>query len=205
MSLRKLGLWCGIVSPILWLALIATAGALRPGFSHYSQYISELGERGSTTEALMRHGAFGFTGFLYLCFAPAALATFGDGWLVRVAAMLIAVDGIGRMGAGVFPCDPGCVQVSSGPDLHRLFATIGFSAGVLAAALWGVVVRGVPRLRSLSSFSVGSGALALVSLLLMFRTRNPTLPPGAFEHLATVVLSVWLLVFAGRLVRVEKS
>ena len=205
MSLRKLGLYCGIVSPILWLALIATAGALRSGFSHFTQYISELGERGSATEALMNYGAFGFTGFLYLCFAAAVLATFQDGWLRRAAAILIGVDGIGRMGAGVFPCDPGCVQVSLGPNLHRLFATIGFGAGVSAALLWGFVLRRVPPLRSLSSFSVGSGVVALVFLLLMSGTRNPALPKGVFEHVATVVLSVWLLVFASRLVWVGKS
>jgi hypothetical membrane protein len=205
MSLRKLGLSCGIISPILWFALVATAGALRPGFSHFTQYISELGERGSATEALMNYGAFGFTGFLYLCFGAAVLATFQDGWLRRAAAILISVDGIGRMGAGVFPCDPGCVQVSLGPNLHRMFATIGFSAGISAALLWGFALRRVPPLRSLSSFSVGSGAVALVSLLLMSGTGNPALPKGIFERVATVALSVWLLVFASRLVWVEKS
>jgi len=64
MSFRNIGLWCGIISPILWLALIAAAGALRPDFDHVTHYISELGERGSATEAVMRYGAFGFTGFL---------------------------------------------------------------------------------------------------------------------------------------------
>ena len=204
MPLRKFGLYCGIISPILWLALIATAGALRPDFSHVTQYISELAERGSATEALMRYGAFGLTGLLYLCFAGALLATFRNGSLSRAAALLIALDGVGRMGAGAFPCDPGCVQVSLGPDLHKLFATIGFSSGILAAFLWGRLLRGVPRLRPLASFSVGSGAVALVSLLLMSWARDPALPSGLFEHLATAVLSVWLLVFAIRLVWAEK-
>ena len=205
MPLRKLGLYCGIISPILWLALIATAGALRPDFSHVTHYISELGERGSATEALMRYGAFGFTGFLYLCFAAALLATFQDGWLRRAAALLIALDGVGRMGAGAFPCDPGCVRVAPGPDLHKLFATIGFSSGILAAFLWGVLLCRFHLFRPLSSFSVGSGAVALVALLLMSWARDPALPPGLFEHLATVVLSVWLLVFAGRVVWVENA
>jgi hypothetical membrane protein len=203
MSLRKVGLCCGIISPVVWLALIAAAGALRPDFHHFTQYISELGERGSSTEALMRYGAFGFTGFLYIGFAAAVLGTLQDGWLQRAAAVLIALDGLGRMGAGVFPCDPGCVQVSPGPDLHKLFATIGFSSGISAALLWGFILRRVPPLRSLSSFSVGSGAVSLVSLLLMSRTTDPALGPGLFEHLATVMLSVWLLVFARRLLRAD--
>ena len=203
MSLRRSALYCGIISPILWLALIATAGALRPDFSHVTQYISELAERGSTTEALMRYGAFLFTGFLYLCFAGALLATIREGWLWKAAALLIAMDGVGRMGAGVFPCDPGCVQVSAGPDLHKLFATIGFCSGILATFVCGRFLRGIPRLRPLAAFSVGSGAVALVSLALMSWAPDATLPSGLLEHLATVALSVWLLVFASRLVWAE--
>lgn len=200
MPLRTLGLCCGIISPILWLVLIAMAGALRPDFSHLTHYISELGERGSATEGLMRYGAFGFTGFLYLCFAGSLLATFQDSWLWRAAALLIALDGVGRMGAGVFPCDPGCVPVSLGLDFHMLFATIGFSSGILAAFLWGFLLRRLLPFTPLSSFSMWSGAVALVSLLLMSWARDPALPQGLFEHLATVVLSVWLLVFAARVV-----
>jgi len=148
----------------------------------------------------MRYGAFGFTGFLYLCFAGALLVTFHDGWLARVATVLIALEGIGRIGAGVFPCDPGCVQVSPGLDLHRLFATIGFCSGVLATFFWGFILRRSPVLRPLALFSLACGAVALVSLVLM-SSAQPVLPRGLLEHLATVALSVWLLVFAGRLVR----
>jgi hypothetical protein len=52
---------------------------------------------------------------------------------------------------------------------------------------------------------VASATVALVSLLLMSWAGDLALPPGLFEHLATVILSVWLLVFAGRLVWVGKA
>ena len=205
MPFRRFALYCGIIGPILWLAIIATAGAVRPDFSHLTHYISELGERGSSTEALMRYGAFGLTGLLYLCFAGALLFTFQNGWLQSAAAVLLALDGVGRIGAGAFPCDPGCIQASPGPDLHKLFATIGFASGTLAAFLWGFLLRRFPTLRPLSSFSVVCGTVALVSLLLMSWASNPPLPPGFLEHLATVVLSIWLLMFAGHLVWGENA
>jgi hypothetical membrane protein len=198
MSLRRLGLYCGIASPVLWLGLIAIAGALRPGFSHATQFISELGERGSSTEAMMRGGGFVFTGLLYLGFAAGLLATLRRGWMITVASLLIAVDGIGRMGAGVFPCDPGCVGVSATQDLHKLFATIGFCSGILAAILWGILFRRLALFASLSWLSIGAGTVALVSLLLMSWSGNPLGVPGLFEHLATGVLSIWILVFAMR-------
>lgn len=205
MSLRKLGLYCGIASPVLWLGLIAFAGALRPDFSHLTNYISELGERGSATEAWVRGAAFEFTGFLYLCFAAAVLSTLQRGPAVTIACLLIALEGIGRMGAGVFPCDPGCVQVSETQALHRLFATVGFCSGILAAILWGILFRRLAQLRSLCWFSIGSGMVALVSLLLMSWEGNPFGAPGLLEHVATGVLSIWLFVFAARLVRMEHA
>jgi hypothetical protein len=148
----------------------------------------------------MRYAAFGSTGFLYLCFAGALIAAFRNGWLWTAAALLIALEGVGRMGAGIFPCDPGCVQLSPGPNLHRLFATIGFGSGILAAFLWGLLMRRIPPLRRLASFSLASGAVALISLVVMSSAKGTTLPIGLFELVATGVLSIWLLVFAGGLV-----
>jgi len=190
---------CGILAPVLWLSLIGLAGAMRPEFSHVTHYISELGERGSSTEFLMRYAGFEFTGLLYVCFAAALLATFRDGWFSALAAGLIGLDGLGRIGAGVFACDPGCGGLSANQELHHLFATVGFSSGILAAIAWGFSFqrRGWPQ--PLIWCSVGSGILALIFLLLMSWSRNPLNAPGLFEHLATGVLSLWLLVFAAYL------
>jgi len=201
MSLRRLGILCGILGPLLWLSLIGMAGAMRPEFNHITHYISELGERGSSTEVMMRYAAFGFTGVLYLCFASALLATFRFGWYSTLAAGLIALDGLGRIGAGVFACDPGCAGLSSSQELHRLFATIGFLSGILAAITWGITLRRHGWPKSLTWYSVGTGVLALIFLLLMSWSRNPVHAPGLFEHLASGVLSLWLLVFAARLIR----
>jgi hypothetical protein len=103
------------------------------------------------------------------------------------------------MGAGVFPCDLHCDGVSSSQHLHHLFATIGFCSGLLAAIVWGVTVRRHAWLRNLSWYSIGSGLLAMIFLLLMTWSANPVRTPGLFEHLATAILSVWLMVFATRL------
>ena len=200
-SLRKLGILCGILSPLLWLSLIGLAGAMRPEFSHVTQYISELGERGSSTEVMMRYAAFGFTGVLYVGFASALLATFRGGWWFTLAAVLVGVNGLGRLGAGVFACDPGCVGLSSSQELHRLFATVGFVSAILATIAWGVAFRRLDWPRGLVWYSVGTGLVALILLVLMAWSRNPLNFPGLFEHLATGVLSLWIFVFAVRLMR----
>jgi hypothetical membrane protein len=178
-------------------------GAARPDFDHVAHYISELGARGSSTEVVFRYGAFGFTGLLYLGFAAALAGTFPHDWLGRAVPWLVAGDGLGRLGAGVFPCDAGCAPVLVGPDLHRLFATIGFSAGVLAALACGVLCRRVPDLRSLSVYAVVSGVVAMVALVVLSAVARPPVPAGLLEHLATLVLSLWTLVLAARLIRLE--
>src|SRR5215211_3356897 len=68
-TLYKLGIMCGICAPVLWAAAIILCGGLRPGYSHLTQYISELGERGSSTEYLMRYAGFVPTGILHVLFA----------------------------------------------------------------------------------------------------------------------------------------
>jgi hypothetical membrane protein len=199
MDLRRLGILSGILAPLLWLSLIGIAGVMRLGFSHVAQYISELGERGSPTEALMRYAAFEFTGFLYLCFASTLWVTFRKKRITKMATCLIALDGIGRIGAGVFPCDPGCMGFSLSQDLHRMFATVGFVSGSLATIAWGVTLRKMGWPKGLTWYSIGTGPLALIFLLLMSWGQNPMNTPGLFEHLATGILSLWLIVFAAYL------
>lgn len=201
MNLRKLGIISGVLAPVIWLSLIATAGLMRPEFSHVTDYISELGESGGATEALMRHAGFEFTGLLYLCFAAALPATLRAGPLSVLAAGLVALDGLGRIGAGIFPCDPGCDGTSLSQELHHLFATIGFLSGILAAVVWGIVFRRQGWPQGWTGYSIGSGIAALIFLMLMSWGQQIANTPGLFEHLATGALSLWLLAFAMRLLR----
>src|SRR5262245_27053764 len=196
MSSQRWTLAAGLLGPVLWLGLIALAGAITPHFNHTTHYISELAARGTATESWMRIVAFGFTGFLYVCFAAGLSSTVPRTVAVLTACALIALEGVGRIGAGVFPCDPGCVRMSSTQDLHKLFATVGFVSGILAALAWGVLFRGLTRFQRLSLPSIGCGLIAAVALILMSWHDNPV--AGFFEHLATVTLSVWIFLCAAR-------
>src|SRR5215470_11209474 len=160
MSSHRWALVAGLLGPILWLGLIAVAGALTPQFDHTTHYISELAARGTATEMWMRVVAFGFTGFLYVCFAAGLSLKMPRTWAVLTACALIAVEGVGRIGAGVFPCDPGCVRISSTQDVHKLFATVGFVSGIMAALAWGVMFRGLTRFQRLSLPSIACGVIA---------------------------------------------
>jgi hypothetical membrane protein len=199
--LARIGNLCGVLAPLLWAAVILIAGGLRPGFSHYAQYISELGERGSTTELLMRYGAFIPTGLMHMGFAALLYARFRGNRYAALAAALVALNGLGRIGAGMFPCEVGCAgpHVLLSQKMHRVSAAVGFLAIIGAAVLWGRIFKALESLRGLHVYSIASGALGLVFLMLMSWSGESRAGTGLYERLSSGVLSLWVFVVALRL------
>lgn len=202
--MTRVGLVCGLVSPLLWAAAIVLAGEMRPGFDHVSQYISELGERGSSTEIFMRFGGFVGSGLLIVGYAAAFHATVARitdrPWLTLLVAALVALDGIGRVGAGIFPCEPGCAAPEVlNQRLHGLSATVAFLSIAAAALLGALLFRRDPRLRPLSAYSFASGCAGLIFLALMSASEATHVHTGLHERLASGVLTLWMFVTAWRL------
>ena len=202
-ALCKIGNVCGLLAPVLWASAIIFGASLRPEYSHFSQYISELGERGSSTELIMRYAAFVPTGLMHIAFAVFLYFAFKDSPVAKFAAMLIAVNGIARIGAGMFPCEVGCAlpRLLLSQKLHSLSAGVGFFALIGASLLWGIVFRRYQSLRDLSVYSFVSGCLALLFLALMSWSAELRMGTGLYERLSTGLLSLWMFVFAVRLWR----
>lgn len=200
----RIGLLCGVLAPVLWAVVIIIAGELRPGFDHVGQYISELGERGSSTGVFMRYGGFVATGLLHIGYAAAFFATVtrtaGRPRLTLLVAILIALNGLGRIGAGIFACEPGCAAPEVlNQRLHGLSATIAFLSIAAAALLGAILFRGNRRLWPLSTYSLISGAAGLQFLVLMSASEATHAYTGLYERLASGILSLWVLVTAVRL------
>jgi len=201
MRLRKVGILCGILAPVLWASVIILCGSVRPGYSHLTQYISELGERGSSTELLMRYAGFVPTGLMHMAFAASLYAAFRGYRLSSAAAALLALNGLGRVVAGLFPCEAGCAgpRVLLSQKLHSLAAGVGFLALIGASVLWGVLLRRDRGLKGLSVYSIGAGLSGLVFLLLMSWSADLRSGTGLYERLSSGVLSLWVLMFAVQL------
>lgn len=203
-GVMRAGLLCGVLAPLLWMAAIIVAGEMRPGFDHVAQYISELGERGSPTEHFMRYAGFVASGLLHITYAAAFGASLRQRTecrhLALVVAGLIALNGLGRIGAGLFSCEPGCAAPEF-PDqrLHNLAATVAFIAIAAAALLGSVLFRHVRSLRGLAPYSLATGIAGLLFLGLMSAGEMGSIHTGLYERLASGVLSLWVLVTAWRL------
>ena len=200
-ALYRFGILCGLSAPLMWASAIILCGSLTPGYSHLTQYISELGARGVSTELLMRYTGFVPTGLMHAAFAASLYVAFKESKLASVAAALLALNGIGRVVAGLFPCEPGCAvpRVLLSQKLHSLAAGFGFFALIGAAILWGVVARRDKRLGGLRLYSIATGLLGLLFLLLMSWSAEQRAGTGLYERLSTGVLSMWVFVLAARL------
>ncbi|MBC7932222.1 MAG: DUF998 domain-containing protein [Rubrivivax sp.] len=199
--LYRLGILCGLFAPLLWASAIILCGSLTPGYSHAAQYVSELGARGSSTELLIRYSGFVPTGLMHMAFAASLYVAFRGNKLASVAAALLALNGLGRVGAGLFPCEPGCSvpRVLLSQKLHSAASGVGFFALIGAAILWGIALRRGGRLKGLRLYSIASGLLGLVFLLLMSWSDELRAATGLYERLSSGVLSTWVFVMAARL------
>lgn len=197
-TLYRIGILCGISAPILWALAIILCGSLRPGYSHLTQYISELGERGSSTELLMRYAGFVSTGLMHILFAGSLHLAFKGGRLAPVLALLLALNGLGRVVAGLFPCETGCAgpRVLLSQKLHSLAAGVGFFALIGASLIGGLILRRQGNFMKLSAYSIISGSLGLVFLLLMLWSAESRFATGLYERLSSGILSLWVLVLA---------
>ncbi len=196
-TLYKIGNLCGILAPVLWATAIIFCGSLRPEYNHLTQYISELGERGSSTEFLIRYAGFVPTGLMHMAFAAFLYFVFKGSRLAAIAAMLLALNGLARIGAGIFPCELGCAEprILLSQKLHSLSSGVGFFALIGSSLLWGIFLKRYQSLRWLGLYSVASAILGLIFLLLMLWGAQR----GLYERLSTGVLSLWVLVLAVRL------
>ncbi|MGD9603325.1 MAG: DUF998 domain-containing protein [Gammaproteobacteria bacterium] len=192
---ERLGLACGIIGPLWWGVMIAWCASRFPGYSHVTDFISELAARDAPTADLMRVAGFYVTGLLYLLFAAAAAWRLRARPLALAGVALVALSGAARIGTGYFPCEPGCDPsiISRAQEWHHAYARAGYAAMMLAALFVGIGVR---RERALAHLFAGGIGVAIWTLVVLFYMQFSEERAGLFQRLASVLLSGWVLVFA---------
>jgi len=108
----------GFIAPVIWVAAFLYSGSLRPEYSHYRQYVSELAARGTPAQHFMQVTGFVIPGLLIAGFGY-FLGKPARAWLVAVAASFLIVSGIAKAAAGVFPLDSSVSRLA--------FSTCGYS------------------------------------------------------------------------------
>ena len=191
----------GAVAFLPHLLAVLVAAAQRPGFSHRTQFLSELGERGSSTASLANYLGILPTGALLACFGLGLVAHYRADRRLALGGALIVVHGLCRMLAAFFTCDPGCRpdHPSMSQAVHNVVAGTAFvalTAALFTIGAWLIVHR---RGAAIIAASYALGLLALVSqALLVFHGHGNS---GLYQRMALAALQLWVTVLALHLLR----
>jgi hypothetical membrane protein len=198
MSRRRALLACGVVAGPLFVAAFLLEGALRAGYDPLRHPVSSLsiGDAGWTQAT-----NFVGTGLLVVAFALGLRLRGSGPW----TPVLVALIGIGLLGAGVWVCDPingyppgtplAPVATTSG-TLHSAFSTLVFLGLPIACLVTARRERG----RGFARYSAASGVAfaALFVLAALGFAQNPVFLPigGLMQRLCLVVGLAWLTALA---------
>lgn len=189
---------------VFWPALFAFAAA-HPGYSHFTQAISELGAVGAPHALAWNLIGFIVTGLL-LAVCGAGLAFAIDG---RRSALwwLLVFSGLGFVGAGVVPTEMqnGSPQFSSPLTICHIF--MSFVSGIpwlIATLLLVSRIKQNPNWRRLTKTSVLLALLGFTAYPLNFLARS--LPffdqrPGLAQRIFFAVYFGWYLAMSCCLLR----
>ena len=186
----------GIVAFLPHLLAVIIATVHRPEFSHRLQYLSELGERGSTTATLTNYLGIIPTGILFASFGLGIVLHYRAYRLLTVTGVLIVLHGLCRVLAALFPCDFGCRPNSPtlSQMIHNSSATVAFvslTASLFIAGRWLVANKRGSAIVA-ATYSLGLVAVAAQVVLVI----SPATSPGLFQRLALGALQLWVTVLA---------
>ncbi len=193
----------GIAGPAVFTAVVLAAAAMRPGYSHLHQFISELGARGTTGAALMNHAGFLPTGILLFLFASSTRSLIRGEAAAALGSVLFHFFAVGVFIAGLVRCDAGCpIATGSLPNLLHGFASpVAFLCAVGAMASLGWALRHRSGWNTLGRFSLGSAALALVFMMLLTLSLGTRDQVGLWQRLLLATVFVWCVIVALRIRR----
>lgn len=190
---------CGALAPILYITTVALGGAIRLGYSHIAQAVSELIETGAPNKALLDAlfiiynllvGLFGYR--LLLWSSPDSRQT------GRFAAWVLVVTAfLGLLMPLSFPMDPRGTPATFVGTMHLVLAGLTSLGTMLAILFMGLWLRKQPDLGNYALYSFTSLAIVFVSggvAAASAAQANPYM--GLFERITIGAFLQWLFVLA---------
>lgn len=190
---------CGVVAPVLFVFTAILGGALRPGYSHFSDTVSELFSPGSPNKLLLD--------ILYTIYAL-LLVFFGVGVMrfvlsrrrfVRIgvigAAMFIATGLLSVPIAAIFPQDPWGSPPTFAGKMHVILGGVINLFLVFSMILMGRWLNRTEIFPGFQMYSfISAGAIILSTICFVATVGSPIM--GLTERIAVFIDLQWILVLA---------
>ena len=162
----KLVLLSACLGALSIVLLTVIGGAAFPGYSHASQFISELGAYGAPHAKLVNFGGFLPAGVFLCTFAALAWKVLPRSAGTTIGLVGIALFGFGYLVAVYFPCDEGCrpTEPSFSQLVHNALGLAGYLSAPLALAILGWQARSWPGGKKLSMLGFAGALTAFIGL-----------------------------------------
>ncbi|HTK11608.1 MAG TPA: DUF998 domain-containing protein [Ktedonobacteraceae bacterium] len=208
--ITQLLLACGVVAPLLFLAVLLIEGAIRSGYSAWVYSVSLLA---LTDRGWVQTSNFLLYGCLILWFALGVRRALPSGKGSTWGPLLLGIYGLGLIIAGLFVTDPLPGYPPGTPDdlpmtlfglVHMLGAFLG--VGALTAALF-VFAGRFQANASWRGWALPTRAAGILfpGLFLLTMAAELGVPAGFVQRLAVIVGWSWITCFAFKLVRMHPN
>lgn len=191
----KTAFWSALAGVVVLLLYAIIGGASYPGYSHVSQYLSELGAVGAPHAELVSWAGFFVFGVLIIIFSISALLALPAAWRSPLGFAGLLLYALGSVQAAFFPCDPGC----SGPDpslsqvLHTALGGISYLSGLIGLLILGLAARRWDGGKHLAVLGIGGGVIGMIA----FAGLDPSNPwLGLAQRVLEACINVWILACA---------
>jgi hypothetical membrane protein len=207
LALRLL-LASGAVGPLLFIVVFLVEGATRPDYNPLRHFVSSLslGDRGWVQIA-----SFVICGTLVTCFAVGLRRALVAGRGATWGPILLAIFGLGLVGAGVFPTDPLLGYPPGAPTattahgaLHMLFSLFVFACLAAACLVLSRRFAGDRAWRGWAAYSFVTGILVaalFVATDVVSLSPDPSAPAGLVQRVTIVLGWIWVALLALKLTR----
>lgn len=195
LSLKKLVLATASLGTIAILLLTLIAGAAFPGYSHSSQFISELGAQGAPHAKWVNFAGFLPAGVLICAFAIFAWMASPRSVGASLGFFGIALFGFGYFVAAFFPCEAGCRPSEPSPTqvIHNVLGLAGYVTAPFVLVLLGWKARGWAGGGFLSAAGFVCAGFSLAGLVLL----SPEFPyVGLAQRLLEASVLFWVMACA---------
>ena len=193
--MRKLAPWALIAIPVLYYFALIVGAATYPGYSHVTNYASELGAAEAPYPAIFNVSiiAAGIAAIVAAIFLPSILreARAGRTWAI-LAAVALALWGVAMIMGGMFPMPD---------DRHGGFG-LGLAGPLIPLFIW-LSLNPVPGTRGMRFFLAAIVVASVVMLAIMFGVGGLVTRAnvGLWQRLNTAASIPWFAVLGWWLTR----
>jgi hypothetical membrane protein len=186
---------CGSAMVIMDVAITIWLASLNPGYSHWRQFISELGEPGRPFAWLFTVWSVLY-GILFAVFSVGLLKSLDRQTGARPGGLALLAFAAGNVAGGIFACDPACTGHTLSAKLHIAAGAINLSAICLGPFFLARAMSTSPTWRGYQGLTLAVGcSLCFLSLwlALSYFMGVTSSSAGAVQRALMIVLYVWIV------------